>query len=140
MVSERCLLHFGYSNYDRCLFNVPIPLLRSTNSFNFGCMLLYNSKTLAVCMLNNQKIVVNPCVHFAADEILKKPNYLVIFMGVTIRWTGPLDWNTGLDYWNATNALNGSTCACVYGTRRCARCLFIEHHGFQGELCIFSSL
>jgi hypothetical protein len=25
--------------------------------------------------------------------------YSSVIGGVTIRWTGPLDWNTGLDYW-----------------------------------------
>ena len=46
-------------------------------------MPLYNSKTSvswAVRMPNNQEFAINPFIHFAADEILKKPNYVFVFI------------------------------------------------------------
>ena len=32
-------------------------------------------------------------------------------MGVSIHWTGQLDWNTGLDYWTKLFSFFGQVCA-----------------------------
>ena len=42
----------------------------------------------------------NVFVHCAPlQDIDTRNGSRVILQGVCIRWTGPLDWTTGLDYW-----------------------------------------
>ena len=60
-------------------------------------------------------------------------------MGVTIRWIGPLDWTTGLDYWNGNQQHGTGVIAHARRERLQGTLSFFEQHGLQGEFCILSS-